>query len=235
MSINTQFTRPLSNRQGFALIDYTFCAAFIILLLFLCPPIAILRGIISIIISTLNRMFRSGAIAHIGVEVLKRILPPLTNGYSASAITMKVGNGRQPATAQHTVPSFKFRRISHSVGAESFRGLFTLKTPTTNNQSSQYCCSNFVTDVAALTFTQPHGIRAFDAEKSQNGQSSEYLTLKVFETMRSWFWLKISAILIVGHLAFSLLEQNLIRAVGKLIFSLRPVSIIPQRLYISYT
>jgi hypothetical protein len=88
-------------------------------------------------------------------------------------------------------------------------------------------------NLAALTFTIP----ILSAERSrgetgtgitENRPTAKNAISQIGKVGAGWKWGKFNVMFIVGHLAFSFVEQNLARAVQRLRNSARPAFILPQ-------
>lgn len=86
-----------------------------------CPP-AILWAVCPVIVNAVERVDRApggestpGDVAHVGVEVLKRVTPPIAYGDPPAAIPRVRGIRRLIATLNHSSPHVEFTRVGHAV------------------------------------------------------------------------------------------------------------------------
>lgn len=85
--IDTEFSRPLFNRERFALVGQKDVFARVIHLFRVRRPYAVLRRITQIIIFAFDsKSWR--ALAHVGKEILKGQTPAITNGDAASLVSL---------------------------------------------------------------------------------------------------------------------------------------------------
>jgi len=105
---------PLCKRLYLSVMFYIAVISFVIGLLIMGSPSAIVWLVIPIIIYTIKRVSLCGFRSHIRKEELKG-LPPLTNRNSSSAVGFIRGHIRIRASSYHAMPRGVFGRVPHSV------------------------------------------------------------------------------------------------------------------------
>ncbi len=76
---------PLRNSKRLTIMCKNYCCSFIVGLFFTSGPLTIARGIISIIINSVNTMLVCGPLTHIGYEVFKGINPTLAHADTSAS------------------------------------------------------------------------------------------------------------------------------------------------------
>ena len=106
---NADFSSPLSN--GLSLVAEGQCSvrAAVVVLNFSECPSTVVRIVVAVGIDAIKRIFRAGAFAHIGKEVLEAVKPAVANGYAATAIVRIADIGPGIATRLHCCPGLVFR------------------------------------------------------------------------------------------------------------------------------
>ncbi len=86
--------RPSDKRVRFSVPGDPSGSAVVSSLLALCSPAAVFRGVVSVIVDAVNRVFIRRSFAHVCEEVVKRCLPSIANTNSPAAI-VGVSSGRR--------------------------------------------------------------------------------------------------------------------------------------------
>jgi hypothetical protein len=100
--VQPEFPGPLGEGQSFGLVRDIDIRSFVVMLLFLICPHAIIRSIWTIVILTFER-FTCWAITHVGVEVQK-FVPALDNEDTSSSIVVKTWIFQVVTTLMHVIP-----------------------------------------------------------------------------------------------------------------------------------
>ncbi len=157
--------------------SYEAIRSLISMLLSRCRPSAIFWRVVTIIINSINRIFRGWSLSHISKKVLKRINPALTDSYSASTVIFILINIFIVASLFYTNPDFIFRDTVFAM----FGSLFFLVTTTT------YSCFSFsfqfiATDnfrISTFTLAFPASSSIFNVRKFNHFQSSKFLPCEI--------------------------------------------------------
>ena len=227
-----QYARPLSERLGFAVKGDAQSCAFVISLFFLSAPFTVIREISQFVIYTLQRQARWG-LPHIGIKVFKG-LPSVTHGNASPTVALKVSGVRILTAIFHSAPNAIRACMCHSVALvfpTALRRTFFLQTAATLTAPIVHAAQVTTTDSfdgRADTFAPPLSLMARIATRvTKHSQAVKHATLNVDKTTISWFRSKFNGILVVSHLANSLLVRNLARLVR--------VSLTPLRAVFNYT
>ena len=148
----------------------TLAWASVLSLLLACGPSAIVRSVISVIIYTVKGMFRRGLFAHVGKEVLERILPTVTNTNAPASVSDIMYRFRVEASGFHELPRKILRtRSPIEFGMPMLSYRFQLQAATRLMFTVSQVIGLCYRDIATRALTYPCALLSFVRTQSQNG------------------------------------------------------------------
>lgn len=178
------FSRPLGNRLSLSEEGNLYCRAGVVVLLTACRPLAIVWAISLIVVYSLNRMPFGGPIAHVRDKILKRIHPPIADGYSPSSITMIRLMCRGVAPVFHRLPNCVDFGSMHPVSFCSCRHAFFLETPARFGSPAPKCVTSGYCRSSAVAKAEPANAATFVFCSRNNGESAKATTTKIVYFLR---------------------------------------------------
>lgn len=143
----TTISSPLRNGERYSMINYNAVGSCVVGLLSASRPYAIIRRVVSVIVDAFNGMAWRWLVAHVTVEIQKRILPRSTKLYPASSIILVGMAFRIVASITNTSPTGINWRFAHAM---SF-----MRTTTRFSVAGFYMLAFSNSFIAALANTIP--------------------------------------------------------------------------------
>ena len=144
-----QFSRPSGNTQRHAAVCYSVRAGSVLSLFFHGSPTAIGRRVVAIIIDSLKRMSRRGALSHVGQETRERFSPCQADPDAATAISCVIRPIRVLAARDHVFPDAIFGQVAQAVRPRGFAARVVIETTTALRVSgSESARGNFIRTTA---------------------------------------------------------------------------------------
>lgn len=170
---------PLSKRLGLAVQGCEDAVTAIIGLHLPCGPTAVFRGIVAIVVDSIELIFRRGRLAHVGKEVLEGV-PAFADGYTTTSVASVRAICWILTSLRHLRPCVVDMSFRHAVG--SMFGSLKLRTPTAARRCRAVSQSfgRYNSFLAARTATQPTRPAFMSVGGRRNyGQASKCLSNKI--------------------------------------------------------
>jgi len=178
-----QFTTPHSNTLALAIQGKDVVIPSIILLNCICSPKAVVRGIVTAIVTTLNTVFGGRAFTHI-LQEKGEVIPSGANRDSASTVPIIRSVIRVVASSSHPLPYDIFGRFqSKAVSAVNRTYLLFTQTSTTLNHILFEMKARGFRGVSALATTQPVDTFTSFFRYSDDGKTIKNKTSKINKIM----------------------------------------------------
>lgn len=228
VGIDTEYTRPLSNRQRLPLKVKKMYRRAIVTLFFGRGPAAVVGAIIAVTVNAVNRVLFRRRLPHVSDKVLDRFDPALADLNTFCAVVRAGAITALNHAAPDTINVSEF-----TVGAMAMCPAMTDED--FNAQASATLCfattqlrGDCFRDIATGAFTPPFGYAPSVATReTKNGQAAKNAACKIFSASGRWIRKNFNAIFGVRHLIKANSFNYLARAVGCL-RTLRPALIIAQ-------
>lgn len=172
--IQSQAVAPLSKRQRLSLVLNHFIAAAIACLLCLYRPSTVARLVVAIIVFAVNGMLVTRALPHVGVEVLKRVEPPLADRYSAVKVPFLPVRIRQGASGNHISPASIFAGVEHSVSQLPCSRLVIFQAAAAFADTRLEVCGRDNGFIAAFAQAPPSRKRPMGSASFDDSQATKY-------------------------------------------------------------
>lgn len=183
---HSEFLRPLTNGQSFAIEFKIMITACIVRLLFSCCPSAIVGRIATVIINAIYAVLSGWSLAHVGDELLKAITPLFAYRNASPAVCLISLRARVFTPGYHRAPNIIFRRFRHSMRA------FVYLCPFSFQASAAFC--SLVDKLAGLhnrmisafALAQPHRFAYLaSANQAKHTQTVKLFTNQVVDSIVS--------------------------------------------------
>lgn len=187
VSMYSESSRPVCNRQRQSVVREVSRCAFIVRLLLGCLPATVIRLVIAIVINASDRVFLSRLCSHVIEEVRKGFQPSRANSYSSPAIVGKRWVVVFVATKPHLLPASVFARSSGCVfGCMPMSPVSASRTARSASPEPERDSSN---DRFSSALTSAEPVRAFVGLKgvtsiADNCELSVDVTCLVFDARR---------------------------------------------------
>jgi len=166
---------PSSNRVGDTVEFKSDVVAPIVSLLYLCSPLTVIRGVISIVVDTFNAMGSRRTLTHISKEVLERI--PSRADFNSSASVRCVFQRMVATSNPHTMPCAVLRSMGKVMCFGSFivatAGLCSTFVFGVKRIASNYAKVSTVADAVEIDSVLVSAIKQETAGFSINGNSNK--------------------------------------------------------------
>jgi len=134
-------------------------------------PLAVLRRVWTIVVNTLNRMFRTGPWSHVGIEN-GEVVPSWVHSDSAFAIIVIPMVVRVTTSLAQVCPDVIFRSICHSVLGDQSQHVLSAQAPTALSEAASETCAKYDRLASTVTLAKPCISHVFVPYAPDNNQAS---------------------------------------------------------------
>ena len=153
--------------------------AAVVRLFFFGTPVAIFRGIRTVIVSTLYAVFWTRAASHLGKKI-SVIVPAWIDRYASAAVVFVVFSIRIFASLMHSSPDYPFWRQAISVFVIRLAKAVFCPAPTRFRLSSSKIATKADQFVAAIASTKPTGLAMLNFCKGNNDKAFKTSPCEVY-------------------------------------------------------
>ncbi len=175
---NTYFFGPLNKALGLTAKSYQSISRCVAVLLLSGYPSAIIRLIHSVVINSVNCVFRANSLAHIFCKGGEAFGPPIANSYTPATVPMISRVARVKASIFHALPRYVPKRFVPSMR----RNNLLMKASAAFGCSSSERVPRNGNCSSAGAITQPIGFCIFILGATGNGESSKSLSCKIYKS-----------------------------------------------------